>query len=152
LFGDRVVLTILDYETEPFTPVGAGIGGVPSGGDISVEWRPGPRGVTSSGGVVTVICNLVVVDPPPSTTSTSVPTTTTSSLPTTTSTTVPQSTTTEVPPPTLIESGDAGYIGEEDDGHKHEGTSLWLLLESAIIGIALGTLTAVALHAVRHRR
>ncbi len=64
---------------------------------------------------------------PNSTTTTTVPPSSTTTLPTTTSTT-------EVPPPTLIESGDAGYLGEEDDGHKHEDETYgWLILAVAAI-------------------
>ena len=65
-----------------------------------------PRETTTTTSTTTTIPN--------STTTTTVPPSSTTTLPTTTSTT-------EVPPPTLIESGDAGYIDEVDDGHKHEG-------------------------------
>ena len=102
---------------------------------------------------------------PTTTTSTTLPSTTTTVAPTTTtipetstttsSTTVPPNTTTsEVPPPTLIESGDAGYIGEADDGHEHEdGTDGWLILGVAVISslfTALVMLTGYVLFVQGH--
>jgi len=89
---------------------------------------------------------------PPITTSTTSPvsstTTTTTTLP------PPSSTTTEVPPPTLIESGDAGYIGEEDDGHEHENdleNDLGFLVALVTFGFGLGVLTVTAIEAWRKR-
>ena len=156
LFGDTVVLVLGNYETESGGRVGAGIGGIIANGEpISLEWRPGSDRITSSGGVVTVACNIIVVDPPPpideATTTTGPTSTTTSTLGSTT--TVPQATTTEVPPPTLIESGDAGYLGEEDDGHEHEdeGAGLAVLLACGLVGMVLGALIVLTLNAVRYR-
>ncbi len=95
-------------------------------------------------------------EPPLSTTTTTVVITTTSTLPpptsSTSTTTVPPdptTTTTEVPPPTYIESGDAGYIGEADDGHEHEDNLGWiakLLLAvvfagSVLLAFAIGRAT-----------
>ncbi len=87
---------------------------------------------------------------PGSTTTTS---TTTTTLGSTTTTMDPQSTTTtRVPPPTYIESGDGGYIDEEDHGHEHEGTSLWLLSLGGFIGILLGALIVALLNVWRYRQ
>jgi hypothetical protein len=47
-----------------------------------------------------------------------------------------------VPPPTLIESGDAGYIDEADDGHEHESGFDWnlfgVLIIVGLMGAGLG--------------
>ncbi len=83
--------------------------------------------------------------PPEITTTTSTTTTipnstTTTTVPPSSTTTLPPDTaitTTEVPPPTLFESGDAGYIGEEDDGHKHEDMGFDWLLFGAIVFLGL---------------
>ena len=89
-----------------------------------------PRETTTTSSTTTTIPN--------STTTTTVPPSSTTTLPPTTTTT------TEVPPPTLIESGDAGYIGEADDGHEHEdetdvvlvfGLASILVLLVALIGL-----------------
>ena len=74
-------------------------------------------------------------------------------VPPSTTTTLPPETTstTEVPPPTLFEAGDAGYIGEEDDGHEHEGTDWGLLVALVTFGFALGVLTVTAIEAWRKR-
>jgi hypothetical protein len=90
---------------------------------------------------------------PPSTTTTTVVITTTSTLPpptsSTSTTTVPPdpTTTTEVPPPTLIESGDAGYIGEADDGHEHgdEGFDWLFFGVAAVFSLGAGLLTYLVL-------
>ncbi len=89
-----------------------------------------PRETTTTTSTTTTIPN--------STTTTTVPPSSTTTLPTTTSTT-------EVSPPTLIESGDAGYIGEADDGHEHENAGFDWLLFGAILfagfsGASLGYL------------
>ena len=53
--------------------------------------------------------------------------------------------TTEVPPPTLFEAGDAGYIGEEDNGHEHEGLDWFrVIVFSIIIGLLLVLLGVTA--------
>jgi hypothetical protein len=107
------------------------------------EERPPPSTTTTTVTVTTTV-------PPTSTSTTTIPTTTTTVLsPSSTTTTNPTvsttvppdgtTSTTEVPPPTLIESGDAGYIGEADDGHEHgdEGFD-WLFFGVASV-FALGT-------------
>jgi len=56
-----------------------------------------------------------------------------------------------VPPPTLIESGDAGYIDEVEEGEEHEdettGTDWGFLVALFTIGFALGGLFALMLKA-----
>jgi hypothetical protein len=157
LFGDRVVLQINDFETQANTPIRASVDGVASGGDISLQWRPGLDRITSSGGFVSAFCNLIVVEPPPPDTSTIPPDTTTTTQPpvvtttqpptATTTTSLPPSTTVVVPPPTLIESGDAGYLGEEDDGHEHEGTDGGLLIAMFLIGFGAGGIVVASINA-----
>ena len=90
-----------------------------------------PRETTTTTSTITTIPN--------STTTTSVPPSSTTTLPPTTSTT-------EVPPPTLIESGDAGYIDEVEEGEEHEDARFaWglfiLLIVAGSGGAYLGYLT-----------
>ncbi len=109
--------------------------------------EPPPTTTTTEPPVTTTTS---MVPPSSTTTTTEPPTTTTTSTtqPPVTSTTAPPdptTTTTEVPPPTLIESGDAGYFGEEDDGHEHEGTDWGFGGSMFFFGVALGVLVGVAI-------
>ncbi len=114
------------------------------------EERPPPSSTTTTIVTSTTIpTSTTTTTEPSATTTTQSPTTTSTSVPkppspSTTITVPPSSTTTKVPPPTLIESGDAGYIDEEDDGHEHEdetdvvlvfGLASILVLLVALIGL-----------------
>ena len=47
-------------------------------------------------------------------------------------------TTTEVPPPTLIESGDAGYFDEVEEGEEHEDAGFPWGLFAILVAAGLG--------------
>ena len=135
-----------------------------SGGSTTSSTTSSTVPASSTSSTVPASSTSTTTTDPTTTTSSSVPNSTTSTTSpessSTTSTsepsvssTVPQSTTTEIPPPTLIESGDAGYLGEEDDGHEHEdeGAGLAVLLAAGLVGILLGALIVLTLNAVRYR-
>ena len=92
---------------------------------------------------------------PTPTTTTTIPTTTTTSEPPTSTTTVPPSTTstTEVPPPTYIESGDAGYFDEVEEGEEHEDEGFdWLFFGmSAIIAGFAGGIAFLTVKRIQER-
>ncbi len=135
----------------------------PNGKEISHAIICYEEEVPPSTTTTTVIPPTTTTEPPtssttttsttPETTTTTEPPVTTSTVPPTTSTTQPPSSTTtsEVPPPTLIESGDAGYIDEEDDGHEHENTGTnWAFFAILVwVGFAFGGLSALTFRAWR---
>ncbi len=92
---------------------------------------PGSTTTTTTTPPVTTTTTSTTTTIPNSTTTTSVPPSSTTTLP-------PETTsTTEVPPPTLFESGDAGYIGEADDGHEHDDDNGILAIITGGLVIAL---------------
>ncbi len=112
--------------------------------------RPPPSTTTSTTISTTTTAPMTTTSTtaPTPTTTTTILTTTTTSQPPPSTTTVPPgptTTTTKVPPPTLIESGDAGYIDEEDNGHEHEGTDWGFGGSMFFFGMALGILVGVAI-------
>jgi len=133
--------------------------GVFSGGmDVEFKCSPPDEEEVPPSTTTTITSTPTTTTSPPSTTTTTAPTTTTTEPLITTSTSVPtssftttsvspdESTTTEVPPPTLIESGDAGYFDEVEEGEEHQDEGFdWLFFGmSAVIAGFAGGLTYLA--------